>query len=72
MMRYVVLKEFVDLVDGKYRYAVGDTYPRDGVPIDERRVAELSGSSNKMKTPLIKEVKEETTPKKTSRKSRKG
>ena len=72
MMKYVVLKEFVDLVDGKHHYMVGDAYPRNGVSIDERRVAELSGSSNKMRMPLIKEVKEETTPKKTTRKSRKG
>ena len=65
-MAYKVLKSFADLSDGKHTYAVGDTYPREGVKVSPNRIHELSTSKNSHGTPLIqeaeefKEVKEET------------
>ena len=55
-MAYKVIKLFTDLKDGGHRYNVGDPYPREGVEVSDERIAELSGSNNRQKTPLIKEV----------------
>lgn len=70
---YKVVKAFHDLKDVKktksgnvyYEYNVGDTYPRNGLNPSEERIAELSGSNNLQKTPLIELVEEENpeTPK---------
>ena len=54
---YKVIKTFVDLKDGGYRYNEGDTYPRKGIVASEARIAELSGARNRQSTPLIKKVK---------------
>lgn len=56
---YEVIKMFTDLQDDNYRYEVGDEYPRPNLKVTKKRIAELSGSKNKRKTPLIKEVKED-------------
>ena len=55
-MAYKVIKYFTDLKDNGHRYKEGDAYPREGVEVSEKRIAELSGSNNRQKTPLIKEV----------------
>lgn len=60
---YKVVKDFADLLDDCYEYAVGDTYPRKGLEVSTERVAELSGCENKHGTPIIKEVKKRTTKK---------
>lgn len=55
---YKVLKLFTDLQDDNYRYEVGDEYPRLGLNPSLTRIKELSGSHNKQKTPLIKEIED--------------
>lgn len=54
---YKVVKFFTDMQDGNHAYEVGDTYPRKGVKADKKRIAELSGTSNRRRCPLIAEVK---------------
>lgn len=55
---YKVIKYFVDLKDGNHAYNVGDAYPREGVTVTDERIAELSGSENRQKTPLIQFVED--------------
>lgn len=56
---YKVIRTFVDLQDNKYRYNAGDTYPRKGKRPTKKRIAELMGSENRRREPLIAEVVEE-------------
>ena len=58
---YKVIKAFTDLQDKKYAYSVGDTYPREGITVSERRLEELSSDKNKRHKPLIEKVEEEET-----------
>lgn len=75
-MKYTVIKHFTDLQDNNYKYAVGDTYPREGYTPTDERIKELSSDKNRQKNPLIKaettetvaEVTEEPKPKKRGRK----
>lgn len=53
---YKVIKLFTDLQDSGHKYEVGDEYPRLGLKPSLARIAELSGSDNRQKTPLIVEV----------------
>ena len=55
---YKVIKYFTDLQDGNHPYNVGDVFPREGVEVSDGRIAELAGSNNLQKTPLIAEVEE--------------
>lgn len=57
-MGYRAIKSFVDLQDNKYRYNVGDEFPREGKKVTKKRVAELLGSKNKRGEPVIEEVEE--------------
>ena len=50
---YRVIKAFTDLHDGDHPYNVGDSFPRAGIKVTEKRLEELSGASNKQGTPLI-------------------
>lgn len=73
-MKYEVIKTFADLQDNRHLYNVGDTFPHEGAEVTGDRLKELSGSNNKLGTPLIKEIKEikETKPKsKTTNKKKK-
>ena len=63
---YKVIKRFSDLQDNCRDYNVGDVYPRKGLTVSEKRIAELSGCDNLQGAPLIEEVKE--APKKTTTK----
>ena len=64
---YRVIKAFADLQDVKktksgdlyHEYEIGDEYPRKGLKPSEERIAELSGSNNLQKTPLIELSEEE-------------
>ena len=56
-MKYIVIKDFRDLQDDNYVYRVGDKYPRKG-RVKSARAEELASSANKLKVPLIEEVKE--------------
>ena len=51
---YRVIKYFTDLQDNDHPYNVGDVFPRDGMTVTDERIAELAGSENKQRTPLIK------------------
>lgn len=53
---YKVIKFFTDLHDKDHPYSVGDTFPRAGITVTEKRIAELAGSKNRQGTPLIEEV----------------
>lgn len=64
---YKVIKFFTDLQDDNFPYEVGDTFPRKGVTVTEERLAELAGSNNKRKEPLIELV--EAPKKATTRKA---
>lgn len=63
---YRVIKEFADLTDYKkikegkicHEYSVGDTYPRQGKKVDEKRIKELLGAENARGEPLIEAVQE--------------
>ncbi|EAG2419281.1 hypothetical protein B4Q26_05550 [Listeria monocytogenes] len=55
MGKYVVLKSFSDLEDGKHIYRKGDKYPLRGKP-KKPRVDELMSSDNKLGEPLIAEL----------------
>lgn len=53
---YKVIHQFLDLKDENHHYKVGDAYPRNGKRASAKRVAELSGSDNKIGKPLIEKV----------------
>jgi hypothetical protein len=55
---YKVVKYFVDLRDNNHEYKAGDVYPREGYTPTAERIAELSGSENLQKQPLIAKVAE--------------
>lgn len=55
-MSYVVLTRFAYLQDGNRIYEAGEEYPRPGLVVTEKRVAELAGSDNLAGKPLIKAV----------------
>lgn len=59
MAKYRVVKAFVDLQDNKYRYEVGDEYPRKGKKTTKKRVAELSSDDNKRHTVMITPIEDE-------------
>ena len=56
---YKVIKAFTDLHDEDYPYSVGDSFPRVGINVTEKRLKELSGCENK---PLIEKVADEALP----------
>ena len=50
---------FADLQDGKWLYHEGDVYPRDGLTVSDERLAELAGSDNLARRPLIELLPEQ-------------
>jgi hypothetical protein len=67
---YEVIKYFTDLQDNDHPYAAGDIFPRSGLVVTEERYAELAGSNNLQREPLIR-LKKEEQPKKTATKKAK-
>lgn len=67
---YRVIHAFRDREDKNRYYHAGAIFPRDGVSVSPERLAYLSGSKNRMQTPLIEKVadtpaeKAESKPKK--------
>ena len=53
---YKVITAFNDLQDNNYPYSVGATYPRNGVNVSEKRLAELASANNRRKMPMIEKV----------------
>lgn len=64
-MAYRVIRFFYDLTDSAHEYHVGDSFPRKGMAVSDARIKELASNKNKLKVPLIEEVK-------TVKKARKG
>lgn len=57
-MAYRVVKHFTDLQDHGYKYAEGDTYPREGYEPSAERIEMLSTANNRQRTVLIEAVLE--------------
>lgn len=55
---YKVIKFFLDLQDNNHFYNEGDTFPRAGLEVTEKRLAELASDKNKQGVPLIEKVAE--------------
>ena len=66
---YRVVHKFYDLKDNNHAYSVGDTFPHDGVDVDDERIAELASDKNRLGVPLIEEVAEK--PKRTRTRKKK-
>lgn len=56
---YKVKEYFTDLQDNNYAYNPGDVFPRDGMKVSKKRLAELAGTENKRGIILIEEVKKD-------------
>ena len=55
---YKVIHYFTDLQADNHEYNVGDEFPRVGLEVSEKRLAELAGSDNKQYKPLIEKVED--------------
>ena len=53
---YKVIKFFTDLQDNGHAYNVGDTFPRDGITVSEKRINELASTKNRQHKALIKKI----------------
>lgn len=53
---YIVVNNFVDLVDNNHNYKKGSLYPFEQKKVEESRIEELSTRQNKQKKVLIKEI----------------
>lgn len=56
-MAYRVTKFFYDLTDSAHEYNVGDSFPRKGLAVSDARIKELLSGKNRLRVPLIEEVK---------------
>lgn len=56
---YKALVFFKDMKDNMHAYNPGDTFPRNGLKVDEKRIEELSTCNNRRGKPVIELVKEE-------------
>lgn len=56
MMRYKVIKFFMDGQDGNHSYIPGNIYPREGLTPSEERIAELASTKNRLGEILIEPV----------------
>lgn len=56
---YKVKEYFTDLQDNNHAYNPGDAFPRKGMKVSKKRLAELAGTENKRGMVLIEEVKED-------------
>lgn len=56
---YKVKEYFTDLQDNNYAYNPGDVFPRKGMKVSKKRLAELAGTENKRGIVLIEEVKKD-------------
>lgn len=51
---YKAIEFFTDAQDNDYAYNVGDVYPRQGLSVSDKRLAELASDANKRHKPMIK------------------
>lgn len=57
---YRVIQKFADMKDNMYVYNIGDEYPREGHSVTDERIEFLLSNQNRLKTPVIELVAEET------------
>lgn len=69
MIKYEVISKFIDLIDNKHVYEVGNEYPRQGYKPTDERIKELSTVNNRLKKAVIVAV-DIPTVKKTTRKKK--
>lgn len=55
---YKAISYFKDMKDNMHSYNPGDTFPRDGLKVDAKRLEELSTDKNRRGKPVIELVKE--------------
>lgn len=55
-MSYKVIHYFTDLQDSNHPYKVGDSFPRLGLKVSDKRLEELASNKNRQGKPLIKKV----------------
>ena len=55
---YKVLEYFTDMQDNNHPYSEGDTFPRNGLSVDENRLKELSSTNNRRGIKLIEFVED--------------
>ena len=55
---YKAISYFKDMKDNMHPYNPGDTFPRDGLKVDAKRLEELSTDKNRRGKPVIEFVKE--------------
>ena len=53
---------FTDLQDNSYIYHAGDIFPRDGLKVSKKRIAELLTDTNRRHKSVIEEIPEEVVP----------
>ena len=53
---YIAKLRFADLQDGNRIYEAGEQYPRPGLEVSQKRIAELAGSNNRMGYAVIEAV----------------
>ena len=63
---YRVIHKFYDLRDNNHAYSLGDTFPHNGVEVDDERTAELASDKKRLGVPLIEAIEEK--PKRTRKK----
>lgn len=57
---YKVIVKFADMEDGQHIYEIGDSYPREGYEPDQKRIDFLASDENKIGTPVIEFIPEES------------
>lgn len=62
MTKYIVINDFRDLKDDKYKYKAGDEFPREGKRPSKKRLEELSEIHPEHKKAFIKAIEEPKTP----------
>lgn len=55
---YKAISYFKDMKDNMHPYNPGDIFPREGLSVDESRIAELASGNNRRGKPVIELVKE--------------
>lgn len=55
---YKAISYFKDMKDNMHSYNPGDTFPRDGLTVSEKRLEELSTNKNRRGKPVIEFVEE--------------
>lgn len=55
---YKAISYFKDMKDNMHPYNPGDTFPRDGLKVDAKRLEELSTDKNRRGKPVIELIKE--------------